>query len=175
MSTVVTQAEFCATTVTQADYSTSAASSAVSSNDFRRAWITPNPENLTGLAERNTTQHQYAGVKLTVTDAKLTIPQQQLQVQPKQQQQQQQQSIDHDDEVALHPLSNQVKLHFKCDFFLSPTVYCFSAYAVIDLLWQSRSHQASGFRTSERQRRLWLSVLFISNSHHRHRRWNIFL
>lgn len=104
MSTVVTQAEFCATTVTQADYSTSAASSAVSPNDFRRAWITPNPENLPGLAERNTTQHQYAAAKLTVSDTN-KLPSSHLQPP-----QQQQPSIDHDDEVALHPLSNQVKL-----------------------------------------------------------------
>lgn len=107
MSTVVTQAEFCATTVTQADYSTSAASSAVSPNDFRRAWITPNPEHLTGLAERSTTtttQHQYAATKITIADSKLPSQQQ---LQPKQQQP----SIDHDDEVALHPLSNQVRQH----------------------------------------------------------------
>lgn len=122
MSTVVTQAEFCATTVTQADYS-SAASSAVSPNDFRRAWITPNPDDLTGLAERSTNQNQYAGVKLTVNDAnKLSSSRQQhlqppsLSSPPSQQQQQQQQpaqqqlSVDHDDEVALHPLSNQVYL-----------------------------------------------------------------
>lgn len=128
MSTVVKQAEFCATTVTQADYSTSAASSAVSPNDFRRAWITPNPDNLTGLAERTTTQNQYvAGVKLTVNDAsnKLSTSshqhQQQQHLQPPspptpQQPPQQQQSVDHDDEVALHPLSNQVNeiiLHFE--------------------------------------------------------------
>lgn len=125
MSTVVTQAEFCATTVTQADYASSAASSAVSPNDFRRAWITPTPDNLTGLAERNSTQNQYVGVKLTVNDAnKLSTtshqqqhlqPPQTLTTQQQQQQQQlsqQQQSIDHDDEVALHPLSNQVKLNY---------------------------------------------------------------
>lgn len=124
MSTVVTQAEFCATTVTQTDYSVSAASSAVSSNDFRRAWITPHPENLPGLAERNSTQSQYVDTKLTVAEAsKLPSPVQQQQQQPQQQQQVQQQqpkqqSIDHDDEVALHPLSNQVNKHvlkFNCN------------------------------------------------------------
>lgn len=102
MSTVVTQAEFCATTVTQADYSTSAASSAVSPNDFRRAWITPNPERLTGSAERNTQQNQYAAAKLTVSDTN-KLPSSHLQPP-----QLQHQSLDHDDEVALHPLTNQV-------------------------------------------------------------------
>lgn len=114
MSTVVTQAEFCATTVTQTEYSISAASSAVSSNDFRRAWITPHPESLPGLAERNSTQNQYVDTKLTVAEAnKLPSPvqQQQQQQQQVQQQQPKQQSIDHDDEVALHPLSNQVNKH----------------------------------------------------------------
>lgn len=110
MSTVVTQAEFCATTVTQTDYSVSAASSAVSS-DFRRAWITPHTENLTGLAEKKTTQSQYAVTKLTVADSCKLSSTLQQRLQSKQQHlQPKQQSIDHDDEVALHPLSNQVRL-----------------------------------------------------------------
>ncbi|XP_055314170.1 uncharacterized protein LOC129575181 [Sitodiplosis mosellana] len=113
MSTVVTQAEFCATTVTQTDYSISAASSAVSSNDFRRAWITPHPESLPGLAERNSTQNQYAGTKLTVSDASKSPSPLQQQQQQQKQQQPKQQSIDHDDEVALHPLSNQVGGHTR--------------------------------------------------------------
>ncbi|XP_031632741.1 uncharacterized protein LOC116346690 [Contarinia nasturtii] len=116
MSTVVTQAEFCATTVTQTDYSISAASSAVSPNDFRRAWITPHPENLPGLAEKTSIQNQYAGSKLTVADnTKLPNPIQKP-LNPHQKQQQlhsKQSSIDHDDEVALHPLSNQVGGHTR--------------------------------------------------------------
>lgn len=123
MSTIVTQPEICATTVTQANYTLSAASSAVSPNDFRRAWITPNAENLSGTAERNNTENQNdRSAKQVINDEdKLSISNQQF-VQPslpslsKQLQQQhlqsphpqQQQSIDHDDEVALHPLSNQV-------------------------------------------------------------------
>lgn len=54
MSTVVTQADFCATTVTQADFSN--ATSTVSA-DFRRAWITA--EKLPGL-ERNNNSGQVA-------------------------------------------------------------------------------------------------------------------
>lgn len=124
MSTIVTQPEICATTVTQADYTLSAASSAVSPNDFRRAWITPSPENLSGIAERNSTQNQHERTaKLIINDGdqfsishqqllqpSLPLLSQQLQQQHLQNAQpQQQQSIDHDDEVALHPLSNQVR------------------------------------------------------------------
>lgn len=124
MSTIVTQPEICATTVTQAEYTLSAASSAVSPNDFRRAWITPNPENLSGLAERSSTQNQSdrSAKNVVNDDDKLSISRQQLlqsslpllsqQLQQQHLQNpqlQQQQSIDHDDEVALHPLSNQVK------------------------------------------------------------------
>lgn len=96
MSTVVTQADFCATTVTQADFSN--ATSTVSA-DFRRAWITA--EKLPGL-ERNSAQnhfdHQTATLSpatasvITTTPSTLTT----------------QLTTDHDDEVALHPLSNQV-------------------------------------------------------------------
>lgn len=54
MSTVVTQADFCATTVTQADFSN--ATSTVSA-DFRRAWISA--EKLPCL-ERNNNSGQVA-------------------------------------------------------------------------------------------------------------------
>lgn len=54
MSTVVTQADFCAATVTQADFSN--ATSTVSA-DFRRAWISA--EKLPGL-ERNNNSGQVA-------------------------------------------------------------------------------------------------------------------
>lgn len=118
MSTVVTQAEFCATTVTQTDYSISAASSAVSPNDFRRAWITPHPENLPGLAEKTSIQNQYAGAKLTVADnSKLSLQKQLNSHQKQQQPHSKQTSIDHDDEVALHPLSNQVKHNIYINSF----------------------------------------------------------
>lgn len=116
MSTIVTQAEICATTVTQADYTISAASSAVSPNDFRRAWITPNPENLPGLAEKNSPQNQHdKNAKLAVNDDDKLLKSDQQLLQPtlplvsQHPQLQQQQSTDLDDEVALHPLSNQVR------------------------------------------------------------------
>lgn len=132
MSTIVTQPEICATTVTQAEYTLSAASSAVSPNDFRRAWITPNPENLSGIAERNSTQNQNdrSAKHVINDDDRLSISHQQL-LQPSlpslsqqlQQQHlqnpqplQQQQSVDHDDEVALHPLSNQVSIKSSVNF-----------------------------------------------------------
>lgn len=110
MSTIVTQAEICATTVTQADYNISAASSAVSPtiNDFRRTWITPSAENSVDAAERIIAHdHHDRSAKLAVNDVKTLSqqPQQHL----LQHSQSQQQSIDYDDEVALHPLSNQAR------------------------------------------------------------------
>lgn len=96
MSTVVTQADFCS----------SVASSTVSPNDFRRAWITPTSETdaiaPTQFNDDSTkllqTTHQTLHPTITTT----------------------QPTIDHGDEVALHPLSNQVNLFvllFVCLFF----------------------------------------------------------
>lgn len=77
------------TVVTQTDFSNSVASSSiVSPSDFRRAWITPTPEkNLANQTQYDENNKLSPHTTLTATAS---------------------QSIDHDDEVSLHPLSNQV-------------------------------------------------------------------
>lgn len=83
MSTVVTQADFCS----------SVASSTVSPTDFRRAWITPTSEtNAIVPTQYDDSAKLLQNTHQTHPTITTTQP-----------------TVDHGDEVAVHPLSNQVR------------------------------------------------------------------